>query len=323
MRWRVMLLVAVAACSSTEPAPSPPALDYVDFDCRAETPPVRPEVEPGCFLDASCDRPLIVGHRAAGGNFALYAPENGLSAIRFAILIGADAVEIDVRRTSDDRIVVMHDGSLERTTGVARDVSDMTFEEVTAVTLSSDGYLGEFDCERVPSFEEVLALAKGRIDLDVDTKTNRGDLVAAAIRDAGMIDQASVSTNSIATAVAARDAVPEVKLQLRPDDVDDYESQLAMLDRPPEIIEIDESQLAAFRPIADAIPAKLFVNLFVRDVMVFGDGRVGHYTAPFEDGADIGQTEFPMWALQSLDRDYWSSLPKARDIGIDSPLLRD
>lgn len=324
MKRRWVVWAFAAGCSSTPVDTAPVALTHAQFDCRATTPPpVRPEVTPGCFLDASCDRPLVVGHRGAGGNLALYAPENSLSAVRFAILIGADAVEIDVRHTADDRLVVVHDGSLERTTGVDREVSDLTFDEVVAVPLLADGYLGEFGCEYVPSFEDVLALAKGRVDIDVDTKTGRADLVALAIRDAGMIDQASVSVSDPANAVAARAAVPEIQVQVRPDDVDAYRAIEAMLDRPPEIIEIDEADLADFRPIADAVGAKLFVNLFVRDLMVFGDGELAYYREAFDAGADIGQTEFAMWALGALDRAYWDALPPARDVGIASPLLKD
>ncbi len=322
MLRRFAILACVVGCGSTPEAPAPIALEHAQFDCRAaEPPPVRPEVAPGCFLDADCDRPLVVGHRGAGGNLALFAPENSLSAVRFAILVGADAVEIDVRHTSDDRLVVMHDGSLERTTGVDREVSDMTFDEVTAVPLLADGFRGEFGCERVPSFEALLALAKDRIDIDVDTKTGRADLVALAIRDAGMIEQASVSVSDPAKAVEARAAVPEIRVQVRPDDVDAYRAIEAMLDRPPEIIEIDEADLPAFRPIADAIGAKLFVNLFIRDLMAFGDGELSYYREPFDAGADIGQTEFAMWTLGALDRAYWDALPPARDVGIESPLL--
>jgi glycerophosphoryl diester phosphodiesterase len=53
-------------------------------------------------------RPLVVGHRGARARF----PENTLPALRHALAAGADGVEIDVRVTADDRLVLAHDATL-------------------------------------------------------------------------------------------------------------------------------------------------------------------------------------------------------------------
>lgn len=71
---------------------------------------------------------LIVGHRGAAG----HAPENTLAAIARALELGADAVEVDVRRSADGELVLMHDADLERTLGRAGLLAEVTFGELRA-----------------------------------------------------------------------------------------------------------------------------------------------------------------------------------------------
>ncbi|MEO5711684.1 MAG: glycerophosphodiester phosphodiesterase family protein [Nocardioidaceae bacterium] len=100
-----------------------------------------------------------VAHRGSSG----CAPENTLAAIHAAVAVGADAVELDVHRTSDGALVVLHDSTLARTTDIevrlpgrsrAR-VSDLTCDEIRmldAGSWHSPSYAGE----RVPLLSEVL-----------------------------------------------------------------------------------------------------------------------------------------------------------------------
>lgn len=315
--------VLLAACGGAEPSASTPsAITAEQYDCRAPSPPARrPTARPGCVLDPACDADLVVGHRGTGGNFALWAPENSLSAVRLAILLGVDAIEIDVRHTADEGLVVMHDSSLKRTTGLETDTADLTEAEVTALPLVSEGYHGDFSCARVPSFTEVLALARGRVFLVVDTKTSRGDLVARALRDADMLQGAAISVSNPDTALAARTEVPEVRIQLRPDTVGEYTRMASRFSRAPEILEVPEAELEAFLPVATEAGAKLFTNVFTRDLVAFGAGDLEQYLEPHALGADIVQTEFPMWVLEAQGRRHWSSLDVPRDLGLDVPLL--
>ncbi len=313
----------VGGCGADDTPAGPVTIVASDYDCRAPGPPQpRDTVHLPCMLDASCPDDLVVGHRGTGGNFSLYTPENGLSAIRLAILLGVDGVEIDVRHTADDKLVVLHDDSLKRTTGVEEDITDMTLAEATAVPLSGDSYPGDFACERIPSFEQVLELARDRVFLIIDTKTSRGDLVAEALQRADMLDGGVISVSNVDTAVAAREAVPGVRVQLRPDDLEEYAEIAPRFARPIEILEIPEREIEAFLPTAAAIQAKVFVDIFGRDADAFGSGNLQQYTEPHAAGADIVQTEFPMWVLRAMDRDHWAELPPHRDLGLDSPLLR-
>lgn len=301
-----------------------PAITPDQFDCRATNDLERRSSTPSdCLLDSGCADPLVVGHRGTGGVFGLYAPENSLSAIRLAILLGVDAVEVDVRHTADDELVLMHDSTLMRTTGIDRDVSEMTLTELREVALDIEGYDGEFDCERVPEFREVLRLARGRIALILDTKTSRGELVAQAVLEEGMLDEAFISVSGVRTAVSAREAVPEVRVQIRPSTVTEYEDMAAMFMRPPEILEVPREQVVNFLDVADRISAKVFVDIFDLDALIYVGGDLSRYSVVYADGADVAQTEFPFWLLEHLGRRTWSTLPTHRPQTLDSPLLPD
>lgn len=93
--------------------------------------------------------PQVIAHR---GGPAAYGPENTLRAFRNAVDGGIDWLEFDVQRTQDGVLVVIHDETLERTTNGSGNVKDLTFEQIRALD-AGDG-------EQVPSFEEVIALAK-------------------------------------------------------------------------------------------------------------------------------------------------------------------
>jgi glycerophosphoryl diester phosphodiesterase len=115
-------------------------------------------------------------------------PENTLPAIQAAIDAGADFVELDVRTTSDGRLVLMHDGKVDRTTNGAGLVREMTFDQVRALDAGSK-FSPQFAGTKVPSFDEALALAHGKIGVYVDSKDIApADLVSALAR-ADMLDR--------------------------------------------------------------------------------------------------------------------------------------
>jgi glycerophosphoryl diester phosphodiesterase len=123
----------------------------------------------------------VVAHRAGGG----IAPENTLAAIRQAIRLGVDYVEIDVRTTKDGRLVIMHDGSVDRTTNGHGAVRSLTLAEIRALT-PNNRFGARFDGEKVPTLDEVLTLAKGRVNIYLDHKDADTPAVLAALRRRGM-----------------------------------------------------------------------------------------------------------------------------------------
>lgn len=77
-------------------------------------------------LSSNGERPLFFAHRGGGGE----APENTFAAFEKAIESGVDVLEIDVRTTADEKLVVFHDGSLERTTNGSGPVSEKNLDQL-------------------------------------------------------------------------------------------------------------------------------------------------------------------------------------------------
>ncbi|HKX16797.1 MAG TPA: glycerophosphodiester phosphodiesterase family protein, partial [bacterium] len=102
-------------------------------------------------------RVLSVAHRGASRE----APENTLAAFHLALDAGAAAIECDVQRTRDGRLVVIHDQTVDRTTDGRGAVGGLAFEDLRR--LDAGRWFGPgFAGERVPSLDEVLALVRGR-----------------------------------------------------------------------------------------------------------------------------------------------------------------
>jgi glycerophosphoryl diester phosphodiesterase len=117
----------------------------------------------------------VISHRGEH----LSHPENTLPAFQAAIDVGADYFELDVRTTSDGRLVLMHDGTVDRTTNGSGKVRELTFEQIRQFDAGAK-FAARFAGTKVPTFEEALNLAHGRIGVYVDCKDIApADLVAA------------------------------------------------------------------------------------------------------------------------------------------------
>jgi glycerophosphoryl diester phosphodiesterase len=128
---------------------------------------------------------MVTAHRSAH----LVHPENSLAAIRDAIEIGADIIELDVRKTKDGVYVLLHDKNIDRTTGNKGKVSSYTFDQLNKIPLLQNGQPTD---ERIPTFESALRTAKDRIMIDIDFKldsTEDAINVCKMIREAGMQKQ--------------------------------------------------------------------------------------------------------------------------------------
>lgn len=96
---------------------------------------------------------LVVGHRGCRGVRGV--PENSMSAFKQAIELGADAVEFDCRLTKDKKLVIMHDGTIDRVLAGQGQVNQMTLAELHNIP-----YKASQEC--VPRVEDVLQLAQAR-----------------------------------------------------------------------------------------------------------------------------------------------------------------
>jgi len=105
---------------------------------------------------------IVVAHR---GDWR-FAPENSLAAIDNAIKMGVDIVEIDVQRTKDGHIILMHDKALDRTTTGKGLVAEWTLDSIRTLKLKNGCAIKTK--ENIPTLEEALLHAKGKIMLNLD-----------------------------------------------------------------------------------------------------------------------------------------------------------
>jgi len=101
---------------------------------------------------------LKVGHRGARA----YEPENTLRSFSKAIELGVDAMELDVRKTLDDHLVVIHDADVKRTTNGEGLVSELTLKEIKVFSTEKD--------EKIPTLDEALDFLDNKVKVFVELK---------------------------------------------------------------------------------------------------------------------------------------------------------
>jgi len=173
------------------------------------------------FLNANAhrDNVMIVAHRgAAFANGIEVVAENSLASLKRAVDLGVDMVEVDVRKTSDGVYVISHDSTLDRATTCSGAVSATSFADLRSCKLvyGDDRAVTE---ETIPTLEEYLDAAKGKIMINLDSKLGIEDAegIFDVVRDAGMVDY-SVATigahtpEDVAGAVYVQTLLPDVQL---------------------------------------------------------------------------------------------------------------
>ena len=123
---------------------------------------------------------VVIAHRGEH----LRNPENTLPAFEEAIRLGADFIEVDVRTTADGKLVLMHDDTVDRRTNGKGAVKLLTLEQIRALDAGAG--------TRVPTFDEALGLARGRIGVYVDVKEAAPQAIVAALERFDFDDHAVI-----------------------------------------------------------------------------------------------------------------------------------
>lgn len=102
-------------------------------------------------------KPYIIGHRG----LPALSPENTIESNKLALDYGADFIENDIYLTKDGYLVILHDGSLERTTNGTGNVTQYTLEELKQLNANKSYPVG-YDYVQIPAFKEQIDLVKER-----------------------------------------------------------------------------------------------------------------------------------------------------------------
>jgi glycerophosphoryl diester phosphodiesterase len=138
--------------------------------------------------------PLIIAHRGFSGRY----PENTLAAVRAALDLGVDFVEIDVHETRDGEVIVFHDYRLNRICGARGRVRDKTLAEIKRLN------------PEVPTLTEVLRSCRGRARVLVEIKGSNPRKVAVLIEKCSMEREVIVFSLSLPRLKAFAEAAPRI-----------------------------------------------------------------------------------------------------------------
>jgi len=200
---------------------------------------------------------VVLAHRGAW----TFAPENSLEAYAAAMDYGADGCEVDLARTADGVIVLFHDSTLDRLTGVFGRINEVTYAELQSLPLRD--YRGRPTTERVPTFVDLLILARQRaMLLFLDFKSSGMENKVHQLLSAMDMWDHVVAIGGVETTARLRER-PEFKrlpfkggLYIGRRDMDPEEIR-KVLDKPGQLIVLEDPRPAAmvlgrqaYRPIS-------------------------------------------------------------------------
>jgi glycerophosphoryl diester phosphodiesterase len=233
---------------------------------------------------AQTRRVVAIAHRGEH----LHHPENTMPAFEEAVRLGADYIEVDVRTTADGKLVLSHDGNVDRCTNGKGEVARMTFDQIRA--LDAGIKLGpEFAQTKVPAFDEVLDYARGKIHIYVDVKQVAAKDLVDHIVDHGMTDHVVIYSGRISKEIQQLNP----KLKIMPESVNADLVQRIIAELHPKVIAFGASD---WKPeiikLAKDSGAELYVDRQGSGPNGPTDNPEG-WQAAIDAGADGIQTDRP------------------------------
>jgi len=281
--------LALAGCGATlgQKAPGAPAMAAY-FDCVRQT---------GLAISA---------HRSVS---TAEHPENSIAAIlETARVIPGAIVEVDVARTRDGQLILMHDQTLQRTTDGEGRVGELTLAQIRAVRLETAA--GRVTAEQPPTLEEALAAA-GRAGAIISLDIKRSDAVTTEamlgeivdlVRRSRAQDRTILITGTADGARMVSAMAPEMMMSASINDLGDLTG-------------LNPAQVLAWTGTTEPRPA-LWAALKERgiepqfgtlgrpgrrlDDVYAADGDVSEYRALFEQGVSVIATDTPLAVLGEL-----------------------
>lgn len=119
----------------------------------------------------------VIAHRGASHS----APENTLAAFKSALDMGVDMIELDVRSTLDNEIVVYHDANLKRTSSIEKKVIDMTKKDLLELDAGS-WFNSSFSNEKIPSLDQTFETIGDKCEILVEIKSDNTRLSTSFLR---------------------------------------------------------------------------------------------------------------------------------------------
>ncbi|MDN3619510.1 glycerophosphodiester phosphodiesterase family protein [Polaribacter undariae] len=246
------------------------------------------------FKNVTSNSILVAAHRGAHmGNF-----ENSIESSLKSIELGVDIIEVDVKTTKDGHLILMHDGSIDRTTTGTGKVEELTLAEIRSFKLKAP--YGRVSKESVPTFEDFLKVVKGKIMVDVDMKTGNVEGLVKAVNEFGNKNEVFYFDNDY-------DQLDRIKLldktaQLMPRAYSLQMADSAVVKFSPKVVHIDTGFNT--KEVGDLLKennARIWINtLGEKDAEIrYGSGEK-IIEELIKNGANIIQTDEPEMLLELL-----------------------
>lgn len=245
------------------------------------------------FFAKNASPVLVAAHRAAHN----FAPENSLIAVENAIREGVDIIEIDIKTSKDGVPMLMHDGTIDRTTNGTGKLGDYSLEELRMLRLKNqDGTLSE---HKIPTLEEVFHLAKGHILIDLDLKLKNIKPVIAEVQKSAMQSQVFFFDSDYSVLRKIQRIDPSLYLMPRTHSDKEVVKAIRIFD--PVIVHIDPSFYT--KALADRLKAKnikVWINAFGEVDKTLAKGSSSLLMDFLKNGANILQTDQPEEMISAL-----------------------
>ncbi|MBS1916897.1 MAG: glycerophosphodiester phosphodiesterase family protein [Bacteroidetes bacterium] len=246
------------------------------------------------FLDPESKTVLVCAHRGAHNDY----PENSLASFKEAIALGIDIFEMDIRATKDDSLVIMHDKSVDRTTNGHGNVADLTFAEIKKMHLKFNNKITD---EKVPTFEEALLIARGKILVDLDIKINEFARIIKVINRTKTKETVFALLYEPSETKQVKELSPGMKTLSRVYSEGSVDTLYSVTGS--EAVHIDANCNTAV--VVNKIKShgsRVFINALGDDDEKAASGNADAYMEELKNGANIIQTNYPALLKQYLEK---------------------
>ncbi|GJM60581.1 glycerophosphodiester phosphodiesterase family protein [Persicobacter diffluens] len=236
-------------------------------------------------------RVLVAAHRGDH----MEKPENSLPSFEHSVNYGTDIIELDIRNSKDDSLMVIHDGTVNRTTNGEGKVAEMNYEQLRALKLI-DEFTGKDTDLQIPTLYESLKAMKGKIMIDLDIKCDNIEAIHAMVAALEMFDQCLFFCDE-ADMDYVLGRAPEALVMPRARSMESLEHLMEKYN--PAIIHIDDSNFE----VSEAV---LYIKSMRADCRVWANA-LGKYDRAaiegddegihrlMEQGIDVVQTDLPRY----------------------------
>lgn len=238
---------------------------------------------------------MVASHRGAHDKH----PENSLGAIKEAIRLGVDIVEIDVKVSKDGVPFLMHDRTMDRTTNGKGDPEEFTWEELQRFNIVDRGKLTSL---KIPSLEDALNVAKEKILVDLDLKTDKISDVIRIVEKTNTNDIVIFFDSDYRVLMEVQKINRDFMIMPRAHSIKEADSAVTIFDPP--IVHIDFSFYSSeCTSLIKGSFARTWINALGEPDEALRNGREKRVLKKLlAEGANVIQTDEPSILLKALEK---------------------